>query len=88
MQMLANPVLCDCVVLVGPVKAPIRKRTKVEDLDLAAVETKVRRKHAEGKLDVLTIPEIKCFLRAHKMPVGGKKAEIVARLAACLADAG
>ena len=29
----------------------------MEDLDLAAVETKVQRKHAEGKLDDLTIRE-------------------------------
>ncbi|BDA40835.1 hypothetical protein COCOBI_01-4890 [Coccomyxa sp. Obi] len=64
-------------------KAP-RSRTKAADLDLAAVEAKVKAKHAERQLDKLSIPEIKCYLKAKKLPVGGKKCDLVTRLAECL----
>ena len=64
-------------------KAP-RSRTRAADLDLAAVEAKVEAKHAERQLDKLSIPEIKCYLKAKKLPVGGKKCDLVTRLADCL----
>lgn len=60
-------------------KAP-RNRTKAGDLDVAAVETKVMAKHAEQQLEKLSIPEIKCFLKAKKLPVGGKKGDLLDRL--------
>ena len=68
-------------------KAPPRKRTKAEDLDMAQVEAKVREKHAIGQLDKLSIPELKCFLKARKQPLGGKKADLVARVTEVLATA-
>ena len=36
--------------------------------------------HSGGKLKDLTIPEIKCYLKTQKQPVGGKKEELLARL--------
>ena len=68
-------------------KAPPRKRTKAQDLDTAQVEVQVRERHAAGQLDKLSIPELKCFLKAHKQAVGGKKADLVARVAELLARA-
>ena len=68
-------------------KAPPRKRTKADDLDTAQVEVKVRERHAAGQLDKLSIPELKCFLKARKQAVGGKKADLVARVAELLARA-
>ena len=64
---------------VAPVKAP-RQRKKAEDIDLTITEKKIRDKHAAGSLTDLSIPEMKCFLKAHKVPVGGKKAELIAKL--------
>lgn len=64
-------------------KAP-RSRTKAADLDFAAVEAKVMANHAERQLDKLSIPEIKCYLKAKKLPVGGKKCDLLTRLAECL----
>jgi hypothetical protein len=66
-------------------KAPPRKRTKAGDLDAAHVEAKVRAQHAAGALDKLSIPEMKVFLKARKLPLGGKKADLVARLGEALA---
>ena len=66
-------------------KAP-RNRTKAADLDVAAVEAKVRAKHAEQQLEKLSIPEIKCFLKVKKLPVGGKKGDLLERLVKCLAE--
>lgn len=66
-------------------KPPPRKRTKAGDLDAAAVEAKVLAQHAAGALDKLSMPEMKCALKARKLPVSGKKADLVARLAETLA---
>ena len=63
----------------APAKAP-RQRKKADDIDLAVVEKKVIEKHATGSLTDLSIPEIKCFLKARKVPVGGKKADLISRL--------
>lgn len=41
-------------------------------------------KAAAGRLRELSIPEMQCWLRARKLPVGGKKADLEARLAAAL----
>ena len=66
-------------------KAP-RNRTKAGDLDVAAVETKIKAKHAEQQLGKLSIPEIKCFLKAKNLPVGGKKGDLLERLVRFLND--
>ena len=63
----------------APAKAP-RQRKKADDIDLAVVEKKVIEKHATGSLTDLSVPEIKCFLKARKVPVGGKKADLISRL--------
>lgn len=64
-------------------KAP-RKRTKAADMDLAAVEAKA---HGPGGLAKLSVPELQCLLKARKLPVGGKKADLVARVELHLAAA-
>ncbi|KAL3140035.1 hypothetical protein ABBQ38_004316 [Trebouxia sp. C0009 RCD-2024] len=70
----------------APAKAP-RQRKKAEDIDLAEVEKKIREKQAAGRLQDISIPELKCFLKARKLPVGGKKAELLARAEPMLATA-
>lgn len=70
----------------APTKAP-RQRKKADDIDLAAVEKKVLEKHAAGSLNDLSIPELKCFLKARKATVGGKKADLIARLQPLLSTA-
>lgn len=71
---------------VAPVKAA-RQRRKAEDIDLVAVDKKIREKHAAGSLNDLSIPEMKCFLKTHKVPVGGRKAVLIARLEPLLGKA-
>ena len=51
---------------------------------LFEVEDEVR--PATGDVEKLTIPQLKELLKAKKLPVGGKKAELVARLAAATAS--
>jgi len=63
----------------APAKVP-RQRKKADDIDLAEVEKKIQEKFAAGKLADLSIPELKCFLKARKLPVGGKKSDLVARV--------
>lgn len=75
----STPAPTAAVVPTAPVKAP-RQRKKAEDIDLAEVEKKIREKHAANKLSDLSIPEMKCFLKANKLAVGGKKADLIARL--------
>ena len=65
--------------MTGTAAAP-RKRTQMADVDAAAVEVKVASLRAEGKLSRLTLPELKTWLKAHKLPVGGKKADLIVRL--------
>ncbi|KAK9833073.1 hypothetical protein WJX74_006368 [Apatococcus lobatus] len=60
--------------------AAARKRTQMADVDVAAVEAKVASLRSEGKLSSLTVPELKTWLKARKLPVGGKKADLVLRL--------
>ena len=64
---------------VAPAKAP-RQRKKADDIDLAEVEKKIQEKLGAGRLQDLSVPELKCFLKARKLPVGGKKSDLVARI--------
>ena len=67
--------------VVADVAAAAKKpRVKASDLDAAAVDVKVYAKHAIGCLKDLSIPEMQCFLRSRKQPVGGKKADLEGRL--------
>ena len=61
-------------------KPAARQRTKSADLDADAVHAKVVQKHTEGKLTDLTVPEAKCWLKSRKLPLKGKKEELVARI--------
>ncbi|GAX84724.1 hypothetical protein CEUSTIGMA_g12146.t1 [Chlamydomonas eustigma] len=61
-----------------------RKRTKASDLDCNTVIGKVLAKHAVGNLKDLNVPEMQCFLRARKQPVGGRKAELEERITSLL----
>ena len=38
----------------------------------------------QGLKEKLSVPEIKCFLKAHKQTLGGKKAELLERLSTML----
>lgn len=67
-------------------KAP-RQRKKAEDIDLAEVEKKLHEKQAAGRLQDVSIPELKCFLKARKLPVGGKKSDLLARVEPLLVKA-
>ena len=62
-----------------------RKRAKAGDMDLAAVQAKAR---GPGGAAKLSVPEMQCLLRALKLPVSGKKADLLARLEAHMAAAG
>jgi hypothetical protein len=68
--------------------APKRERTKASDLDYAVVAQKVEARVAAGagSLKDVSVAELKCYLKANKLPVGGKKADLEARLAAHLAS--
>lgn len=66
------------------VKAPARARVKAGDLDPVAVDAKVREKFGAGRAEDLTVPEMKCFLKSLKLGVGGKKADLIARISAAL----
>ena len=65
-------------------KLPQCKRTKAGDLDATAVEAKVMAQHVARALDKLSMPEMKCALKVRKLPVGGKKADLIARLTEAL----
>ena len=39
---------------------------------------------AQGLKEKLSVPEIKCFLKAHNKTLGGKKAELLERLSTVL----
>ena len=66
-------------VTAAATKAP-RQRKKAEDIDLAEVEKKIHEKQAAGRLQDVSIPELKCFLKARKLPVGGKKSDLLTRV--------
>ena len=64
---------------------PARKRAKAVDMDLTAVQAKAR---GAGGAAKLSVPEMQCLLRALKLPVSGKKAELLVRLEPHMAAAG
>lgn len=47
----------------------------------------IREKLTAGKMKDVSVPEMQCFLKAHKQAVGGKKADLEARVAALLGAA-
>ena len=63
----------------GPAK-PRPVRPKAPELDAAQVQAKIMELFATGQQQKLNLPEIKCFLRARKVPVGGKKADLLVRV--------
>ncbi|GMH40134.1 hypothetical protein BSKO_08038 [Bryopsis sp. KO-2023] len=66
--------------------APPKKRAKAGDLDPKSIEGKVRELLDAGKkLVSLSVPEMKCFLKSKKLPVGGKKAILQERIMEFLA---
>ena len=69
-------------------KAPPRKRAKPDDLDVEAVKQAVQQKQAAGKLQELSVNELKVALKARKLPVGGKKGDLLARLQSVLSQTG
>jgi hypothetical protein len=62
--------------------AAARKRTKASDLDLEQVKAKIAAAVAAGTgvLKGVTVPEMQCYLKAHKLAVSGKKADLEARI--------
>lgn len=67
----------------GPAK-PRAARPKAAELDAAQVQAKVMGLFAAGQQQKLTLPEMKCFLRARKVPVGGVKADLLVRVRSLL----
>ena len=65
--------------------APAKPRAKAADIDLAQTEAKLKEKQAAGKLGELSIPQLKVLLKARKLLLGGKKADLITRLQAHLA---
>ena len=63
----------------GPAR-PRAARPKAAELDVAQVKAKIMALYAKGQQQKLTLPEIKCFLRARKVPVGGNKADLLVRV--------
>lgn len=58
------------------VASAARKRVKAIDVDLEGVKAK----HGTQGLESLSVPELQCYLRAHKLAVGGKKVDLQLRL--------
>ena len=73
----AGPATADTAA--GPAR-PRAARPKAAELDAAQVQAKIMALYAKGQQQKLTLPEIKCFLRAHKVPVGGNKADLLVRV--------
>ena len=62
------------------VKSAGKPRAKASEIDAAEVRTKVAEKAATGKLVDLTVMEAKCWLKEHKLPLKGKKEDLIARI--------
>lgn len=58
---------------------PCMKKKKA-NLDSSDVNSKVFDFHSRGKLQSLTVPDLKCFLAGKKAKVGGKKEELIQRV--------
>ena len=69
-------------------KAAQRAPPKSSNLDPAQIEAQVKQMCADGLLARLSVPEIKVFLKARKQPVGGRKADLLARLSGVLSGTG
>lgn len=69
------------------VKQAGKPRAKPRDPDAAEVRAKVAEKAAAGRLADLTIMEAKCWLREQKLPLKGKKEDLVARIKERLSQA-
>ena len=69
-------------------KAAPRAQQKAAPLDAAQVEAKVRQMYADGLQNKLSVPEIKAILKARKVPLGGKKADLLVRLSTALSGNG
>ena len=65
--------------------APAKPRAKAADIDLAQTELQLKEKQAAGKLGELSIPQLKVLLKARRLPLSGKKADLITRLQAHLA---
>ena len=65
-------------------KAALRAPPRTSSLDAAQIEAKVQQMHADGLQAKLSVPEIKVFLKSRKLPVGGKKADLLLRLSSAL----
>ena len=59
---------------------PPRKRTKPGDLDVANVLEKVASCLMSQQLQQLSVPELKCYLKAKKVACSGNKAALIARV--------
>ncbi|KAI0498806.1 hypothetical protein KFK09_019701 [Dendrobium nobile] len=67
----------------GKSDASMKMKTK-QPSDSSDVNSKVFDFHARGKLQSLTVSDLKCFLASKKMKVGGKKEELIGRVTAML----
>ncbi|PKU71870.1 ATP-dependent DNA helicase 2 subunit KU70 [Dendrobium catenatum] len=67
----------------GKSDASMKMKTK-QNSDSSDVISKVFDFHARGKLQSLTVSDLKCFLASKKMKVGGKKEELIGRITAML----
>jgi len=61
-------------------KKPAAKRVKASDLDAGVVAAAIAAARAAGTLEKLSVAELKAFCKANKLQVGGKKADLVARV--------
>lgn len=59
-------------------------RKKASDVDVGAAVAAVQAAHAQGTLNKVGLLELKAFLKSRKLPVGGKKSEILERALSAL----
>lgn len=67
----------------GKSEASMKMRTK-QHTDSSDVNSKVMLFHSSGKLQSLTVTDLKCFLDSKRMRVGGKKEELIQRVTTML----
>ena len=67
-------------------KAARAPRAKAFNMDVDAVQQKVMAAAAAGTLAKLNIPELKCYLKDAKLPVKGKKEDLIAKVQQHLAS--
>jgi hypothetical protein len=54
--------------------------TRIVTYHPAPLLVQVNARAGSGKLQELSIPEMQCWLRSRKLPVGGKKGDLEARI--------